>query len=408
LVIEPTVVTFSSSPQLSGWDLTGLRRYQNCEPLSGISRPTWARVSYVLSDAAGTRTVQLKIGDTTLASGDAVGDGALTCSAVASGVSGTVNVTYTGDESGTVWLVWPSAYAIHYTTGSGFTGADFPRTAEATIYDDGQSNTHRWQSDVLTPATYYVVVHQVDEAGNESTGLASGGYTGTTYGPPAQINGLAYLTGDDSNTQITFTGGSGATGYDIYDSHAATVLDQSAPVFTTGDSGAITLSGITSGFSGYRYVLVRATLGGVDDGSSDMLRIEYSGGLVVLPRPPVPAIGTNAKATGLTIIVPTTVSLAEYDAVPAYVELYAWEIDTGSFDSGTPLSTGTIATGTMRVGAEIVITVSGTVAAAGEYFFLARTRSSDGITSDNSAYAGPVRLTTSQPPMPDSVEAKTS
>jgi hypothetical protein len=405
LTIEPTVLAFSSGTQLTNWTgVTGLRRFLNCSPVT--SHPTWASLRYVLTNTGGTYNVALKLGSTTLASGSRTGDGSVNVAAIVSGVTGAVTITYTGEESGNVYFAWPSAYAIHWKTGSGFTGADFPRTANDTIYDDGASNAHYYFSDVLSPADYYVVVHQIDDAGNESTGLAGGGTVVTTYGPPAHVTSLAYLTGDDSATSITFVSGSGATGYRIYDSHASGVMDMSSPTFTTGTAGTTVLSGITSGYSGYRYVIVRATVGGVDDGNSDRLRIEYSGGLVVLPRPPAPGMATNPQVSGRTMRVTCSMSLAEYDALPTYVELFAWEMQSGSFNSGSPLSTGTIATGTMRVGTEIVITVSGTVASDGEYFYLVRSLSSGGIYSPNSNSAGPVRLTTVQPPEPDAFTAK--
>jgi hypothetical protein len=404
--IDPTVDVYSDSPQLSGWaSITGLRRFTNCLPVSG--RPTWGRLSYSLSDSGGTRIVTLSNGSTTVSSGSRAGDGSVTLASVTGGVSGDVSVTYTGAESGYVYFTWPAAYAIHWNTGSGFTGADFPRTADATVRDDGQSNTHYYQSTVMSAATYYVVVHQVDDNGNESTGLTGGGTAITVYAPPRAPSGLAYVTGDVSNTTITFSGATGATGYLIYDSHSG-VMDLSAPTTAASDSGSQVLTGIVAGYSGYRYVIVRSTIGGSDDGNSDQLRIEYSGGVVVLPRPPAPGVGLNIHTSGRTISIPTTITLAESEANPAYVELFLWRADTGSFDSGSPISTGVIASGTMRVGQEIVITVSGTTSGDGMWYYLARTVTAGGTSSNNTGYSGPVRLTSSQPSGPSAVAARGS
>jgi len=402
--IEPTLSVFSDGRQLTGWSLTGLRRFVNCGPVD--ASPHWARLRWYLTDAAGVRSLSIYNGSTTVASGNLTGDGTLTLAAVASGVAGSVGVTYTGTGSGNVHVCWPASYDVYWKTGSGFTGADFPRTADATVYDDGQGNTHWFMSNVLPAATYYVVVHQTDEAGNESTGLTGGGEAVTVYGPPAAPTGLAYVTGDASATQVTFSGGSGATGYLLYDSHSG-VFDMDAPTTTLSTSGTVTLSGITTGYSGYRYVIVRSTLGGADDGNSDQLRIEYSGGAVVLPRPPVPGMGTP-RVSGRTVIIPCTVSLAEYDALPTTVELFAWEISSGSFNSGSPLSTGVIVTGSMRAGSEIVISVSGTAAADGMFYYLVRAGSANGTYSANSEYAGPVRLTTTAPSQPADITAKSA
>jgi hypothetical protein len=405
LEISPSLAIFDNGAQLSGWSISGLRRFVNCSPVG--ARTNWSKLRCVLSDSAGTRTVYIDYGSTTLASGSRVGDGAITLSSVDSGVSGSVSVTYTGDYSGQVYCAWPAAYAIHYTTGTGFTGTDFPRTPDATVYDDGQSNTHYYHTSVLPAATWYIVVHQVDEAGNESTGLTGGGSTAVTYGPPARNTGLAYVTGDATNTQVTFSGGSGATGFLLYDSHSG-VMDLNAPTSTLSNSGATVLTGIAAAYSGYRYIIVRSLVGGIDDGNSNQLRIEYSGGAVVLPRPPAPGVSPTVGIDGRTMTIPVSVSLAEYDAMPAYIEIYLWDVATGSFISGSPAVTGTIATGTMLIGTEIVTTVAVTAPDDGQYYFLARSVTSGGIASSNTDYVGPVRLTTAQPAQPASITAKSA
>lgn len=400
LEVSPALEIFSDDVggQLSSWSMTGFARFINCSPVAW--RTNWGKCTVTLSDTAGVRSVQLSMYGTTLASGDITGDGTCTVAAVSSGVSGTVAVVYTGNITGNLYVVWPYKYAIHYAS-TGFTGASFPRTPEAYAYDDG-TNTGKYWSAVLSGAQYWVVVHSVDDSLNESTGLMSGGATITISTPPLQCTALAYTTGDASATQLTWDAGSGATGFYIYDSlSGGSGFELSTPTQTTGDSG-ITLTGISTGYSGYRYVILRGVAAGVDDGNGEPLVIEYSGGLVVLPRPPIVAMGRDIEISGRTLRIRLTVNLADADAIPTRVELYAWPVasGTGGVDYSTPLATGTVATGTQRIGADLIMTVSGTVASDGQWYYTMRARNSGGTYSSIAPVAGPVRLTTAQPTGP--------
>ena len=407
--IAPALQCFSDGVggQLTAWSMTGFARFVNCAPVA--LRTNWGYCTVTLSDVAGVRSVQLELNGTVLASGDITGDGTCTVAAVSSGVSGTVTVAYTGGATGVLYSVWPAKYAIHYA-GTGFTGASFPRTPEAYLYDDG-TNTGKFWSPILSGGQYWIVAHTVDDSQNESTGLMSGGATITIAAPPWHVTGLAYVTGNSSASQITWDAnstGTTPTGFYIYDSlSGGSGADLSTPTQTTGDSG-ITLTGISTGYSGYRYVIVRGVAGGVDDGNGEPLSIEYSGGLVVLPRPPSVGVGRDIEVSGRVLRVRLSVNLSDGETTPTYLELYAWPAasGTGGVDYSSPIATGTVSTGTQRVGADLIVTLSGSVASDGEYYYSVRSRNSGGTFSPSAPALGPVRLTTVQPAGPTAITVR--
>ena len=170
----------------------------------------------------------------------------------------------------------------------------------------------------------------------------------------------------------------------------------------------IILTGISTGYSGYRYVIVRGVASGVDDGNGEPLVIEYSGGLVVLPRPPSVGMGRDIEVSGRTLRVRVSVDLSDADSIPTYVELYAWPVDsgTGGVDYSAPIATGTVSTGTQRIGADLILTISGTVTGDGEYYYTTRATNSGGTFSAAAPAVGPVRLTTAQPTGPTAISVR--
>lgn len=401
LSLEPTVSLFSQGDggQLTGWSMTGLERYTNVAPVN--YRTNWGRIECTLADAAGTRSVVLTLRGTTLASGSIVGDGACTVAAINSTISGTVNVSWTGNVSGAVYAVWPARYAVHYQA-SGWTGADFPRTPSAYIYDDGTMQTGKYRSPALAGGTWYIVAHQVDDSLNESTGIMAGGSTLTIPGTPMPCTGLAYVSGNATNTQVLWFYGSGATGTYLYDSLSGGSggIDLHTPTYITGNSG-YTLTGISAGFSGKRYIIARGVLAGVDDGAGVALELSYSGGAVLLPQPPDVGLGNDIEVSGLTMRVRASINIVDAASIPSGVQLFFWET-TGALVTGTPIATLPVSTGSNRVGTELVVTLSGAAAANGEYYYSARSVLGTAYSTSMST-RGPVRLTTVQPAQPASI-----
>lgn len=92
----------SGSAQVTGWTLKGVNR-NNSDSKSNTNALT---LFWTLTDSGGTRTVKLyknssKAANQEVASGSKAGDGEITLTASnASGITGTVTVTYTANDTG--------------------------------------------------------------------------------------------------------------------------------------------------------------------------------------------------------------------------------------------------------------------------------------------------------------------
>lgn len=390
--------------QLSAWALTGVERFRNCMPVS--NRPTWAALSLTIGDTAGTRTVTLSIGTVTVATGSRSGDGSITLAeANGSGISGTVTIAYTGDLSGTLIIRYPNQLKIHYKT-SAFSAPDFPRTAEGTINDDGVSSNFFFRSARIAAGTYYVVPHQVNENGVESSGIAGGGTTVTVHAPPEPAGVPVYTSGNYSNTLISFAASSttGAT-YNIYDSGDTGILDINTAAAThIAGTGTLTqtLAAISGTFTGIRYVVIRAVYGGVEEGSYRILEIEYASGTVVLPRPNTPMFNERCTVSGRTITVPVALDTVNAKATAATFKLFL-VASGGSFNYASP--DGSAAVSTAKAGS-VHSSVSATVLADGYYDYMVRTQTAGGVQDDNTQRYGPVYLAAAAPLDPASFEVK--
>lgn len=198
----PSFESSGDSGQLASWSLSGMQRFTNVRPVDLF--PNWARLEVTLIDTGGTRAVTLSQNGREVASGSRAGDGTITLAeSNGSGLSGSVDVTYSGDvTSGSdLTIRWPKAFAIHYQK-SAFTAPDFPRTPEAILVDDGRNNSRTYRSPQLASGTWRIVAHQRDANGNESAGLAGGGDSVDLVTPPDAPTGLAYVSGDAEATII--------------------------------------------------------------------------------------------------------------------------------------------------------------------------------------------------------------
>jgi hypothetical protein len=400
------VLAYSESGQLTGWSLAGVKRFTNCYPAE--FRPTWGMLDCSLTDAGGTRTVVLSMRGLTVAQGSRVGDGAITLAeANDSGISGSVTVAYTGDApAAKVVIRFPAKVRFHYKT-SQFTAPNFPRTAEGEIFDDGYSNAFTFRSAKLAAGTYYVVSHQVDEDGNESSGLFAGGDSLAIVAPPEPPTSLAYASGDSTNTVVQWTASatSGAT-YNIYDSLDGLEMDLSTPNHThIAGAGTLTqaLASIGAGFAGKRYILVRAVKTGVEEGNMAILEIEYVSGARVAPRPNAPLIGRDITVSGRTLTIPVVIDITNQKAATATVKLFVYA-PGGSPNYAAPDATATVGTAmgslitTNAAKTRLVLTY----AAGSDMTRLCQIRSvtAGGVQSENTEVYGPFRLTTEAFPDP--------
>ena len=403
--ITPQLQFFSygESGQLTAWSLSGLKRFANCRPVA--HRQLWGILECELTNSGTTRTVTLKLDGLTVASGSRTGDGSVTLTASnASGITGSVTVTYTGDVTSGANIVarWPAQIKAHHKT-SIFAAPDFPRTAEGTIYDDGRQNLYLYRSARLAAGTYYVVPHTVDENGTESTGIALGGSTVVLNTPPGAPGVPVYTSGGAAATIITFDASAtaGAT-YDCMDSNASGILDVDTVANTRASgTGSLThaLAALTDlSFTGIRYVLMRALSGGVQEKNTNILEIEYAAGVVVLPRPPIPGVGQNVTTVGRALTVPFTIDTNEQLASAATVELFLFAVG-GSPTYGTADASTAVGT---AIGGIIQGTISFTAAGNVDRMWAIRTKTSGGVQSNNTETYGPVRLTTAVPDDPAS------
>lgn len=397
VVTSPRIFSYGDSGQLSSWAVTGFRRFVNCRPV--LRRPTWGSLTVQLSNLAGVRTVSLVLDGITLATGSRSGDGVLTLVQVAgSGISGTVTVTYTVDSlTGTLILAFPSSLKGHYSTSA----LSFPRTAEKTVNDDGQSNTFSLISDVLTSGVYNTLVHQQDELGNESAGATTQAVTVVSI-PPAPASTPVYFSGGFAATVIHFSASTDAAAtYNIYDSGSSGILDVETVTAThIAGTGTLsqTLAAIGAGFTGIRQVLIRSLKAGVESGNTDILLIEYTAGVVIKPRPPIPGLGSIFTTTGLLLTVPVVIDVSNQATAATDIRLYVYLENGGTPSYGAPQATTVVSP---AVTGFINKNISYTVGAPGVYKFEVRTYSSlNSVESANTNTFGPVNLTTVVPADP--------
>lgn len=403
ITVSPQLYSYGESGQLTSWSLTGLKRFANVKPVP--YRPLWGQLAVTIANSGGTYTVTLKLDNITIASGSRVGNGSVTLSASnSSGVSGSVTITFTGEVTSGAYLVarWPASIKMHHRITTPFAAPDFPRTAEGTLYDDGRQNVYKYRSGILAAGTYYVVPHQVDEGGNESTGIAGGGSTVVLVTPPEAAGTPVYASGGAAATTINFAASAtpGST-YNIYDSNITDLLDVET-VTATHIAGSGTLSEVLPAltdlnFTGVRLVLVRAVSspGGIEEKSLKILKIEYDAGVVVQPRPPAPGVGQGVSTSGRTLTIPFAIDTAEQLAAAASIELFLAAIPSGggapTFNYASPDAT---LAAPAAVGTIIQGTISVTAGANVDRYYALRTKTAGGVQSDNTEYYGPVRLTT--------------
>ena len=406
----PEIFSYGDTSQFSSWsfnDTAGnltIQRFANCKPVK--DRPSWGTLDIVMTTDGGVHTIELKKNDVVMATGSRTGNGSITFTAENdSELSGSVTLTYTADISAdsAVAVRFPSSYKIHYKT-TPFTAPDFPRTAEDTVLDNPlqEGNIFTYSSPVLTQPTYYVVVHQVDDCGNEGDGIQGGGAVVALVQPPEPPGTPIYVSGGYAATVISFTASStvGAT-YNIYDSLDTGILDMTTVNHThIAGTGTIsdTLSAIAAGFTGNRFVIVRALNGGIEEGNNNILSIEYASGVVIKPRTPIPYASGSITVSGLTLTIPYAYDIADQLATATLIN---YQINTKSDFTGTDV------TGSVGVGTQTGNSVIGTVAISaavfqGPYFY--RLWTSNATSQSNySAVYGPVQLEITAPTDPASI-----
>lgn len=399
---------YGDNGQLSNWSFPAdsVQRFRNCRAVDG--QATQGEIDVVLTDAAGTRTVSLQLDDRVLASGSRSGDGSVTLTEQNdSGLSGTVDVTYTADlalGSAFMRVRWAKVYEIHIDTAA----LSFPRTAEYEANDTGLANRLAKQME-LTAGTYNYLVRAESDTGIDSTNTASQQIVVTGRpDAPGEIS-LQSPPGDWSGTKIQFEASAtaGAT-YRVYDCvDHDDIIDFETVVATPGaGSGTIqvTLPASPGGAAaGIRRVCVVALAGGIEDARRRRIKIEYdASGDVILPRPNIP-IGELSSISGRALTIAYSYDHTDEPGVATDIQLFLLaEGDALPADGATPDATANLA---QSSGVEYG-TIAATALADGWYYAILRAATTDGVQSANSELTEERWLSTAAPVAPANQSAE--
>lgn len=400
--------------QLIGWNLDGVKRFANCMPVTG--RPQWAQMQINLTTVSGIHTVDLIVNGVVAASGSRAGNGTVQLADEGIGLAGSVVLNFSGDfVGGSLFIQFPAQYAIYYRSDRPWMISDFtgptPPTPNGLVPDDGYSVSRPFESIVVAPATWYVVVHSISDSGIESE-TADNVTVATVYVPASPTN-VAYASGAAPATVISWTASTDvASTYNIYDSGTTGILDTSTPTQThIAGTGTLTdtLPAI-SPFTGTRYVLVRSLLGGVESGNINILALPYVAGVVRLPVPNDPIPSPVITVAGLMLSVNWNYSSYEEEVHPSIIQLYLWPATPDFLIPGFVPDYQCGVVGNAPIGPSLMGISSGSVSGDacynGLYYYGLKALGPNG-QSLGTQFFGPVLLTDIAPPDP-SVAARGS
>jgi len=365
----------------------GLKRYANCMQVE--NNPLWGRLRLETVTVGGVTSMNLYAGNTLVAYGSRTGAGTFTLVEVdSSGVSGTVDWDGSGgdvdaEDEAYFDARWPSAYQIHYSTYT----LSFPRTPEATLYDDGGSNNFRFVSGKLDSGVYEAAILAVSSEGVVDAATAASA-TVTINAPPLPPTDLDYLSGDAEATTVAWT--ASGTLYDVtYNVYANKFMDEavdmSEPVGSTASTSyelpvpGHTLASaygpvVEDDWSGIRRVVVRAVKNGIEEKNGIELRMEFdSDGVYVAKRPSHAAIG-DVEISGLSFDVTGWYDGAEEEGAATQLKLFLWA-DGDSPDWDTAEDTQALTAGALQKSAVL----SGSVLYAGYYWISIRPATAGGV-----------------------------
>jgi len=365
----------STTSQLDNWSLTGLRRFYTCRP---FGRAADQQVDITLTNSGTTRTLTLSLNGVVLATGSRSGDGAITLEAQNnSGVSGSVDVTYTADiEEGDAYVL--AAWATHYEV-----TLDAPTPRTVTVPDSG---TERMSVvlDNVTAGTYDYTITAIRDGADCGTTAAD---SVTVFGRPEPPTNLAYVSGNYANTVLAWNPSAtpGAT-YRVYRSDFDGSIDFTTPVATVGASASAIFSTMpTMGTAGTGVVqyCIEAVSGGIESGTKVQISVEYvAGSYAAHPNNPAFAVKEMDAVDG-PIVSYSYNTIGEGD-FPVELELY---LSTDPNSPGAPVATA-ILSSAQRQGSVYTGQIQAT-GVSGLLYYLVRARGSF-ARSPNTTMKGPV------------------
>lgn len=393
-VIDVIDDSFGDTSQLSGWSLSGLRRFTTGSKVDNYD--TRVKIDLELTTAGSIRTLNLYAAENLLiATGSRTGDGVITLSEQNdSGLSGSVTVAYSsGIVLGTAYLHarWASSYTIKV-------GTTYPTAlVTASVEDDGFANRFSEVVEGLDPGTYEYWIDTISDNGVTKSATAALGSFTIPGRPeaPGDIS-LQSTPGDWTGTNIEFAASAtGGATYRIYDSDLDDAIDWGNIAATeAAGSGTIqiTLPSLSSAAAGIRRVSVVAVNGGVEDSERKEIAIEYdSSGNVVPARPNVPEFFIES-VNGLDLTVRWVYERFEEKGIATELQFFlVAEGATASYgvaDATQALDT----TENLEVGTTVV-----TASGAGWYKVVARAATSGGTLSENTTESDPEYATSTAP-----------
>jgi hypothetical protein len=385
----PEIVgTIKDGGQTSGWQLAGVTfsktaPVQQIVPVGG----TWTQFTFDIVVASGTCTVSLYRQNTLVAQGTiplASLPGVVALSEVAgSGISGQVTVAagVTLELGALLILRWPTAMQI--TRGT----SDPPSAIVATV-PFNSADTCEWTEPVDLPAgTYYYRLDELSDTGEP--GAATATLQAVVQGPPLPPAGLHYVSGNYLNTIVGWTDSpTPNAAYNVYSREDGQPfrLNQpdSYPPLPHGTT-QFQLANFYGYYPGFRFVLVRSVLAGVEEKNIAILRIEYDGeGNVVPARPNAPAIDTGSLAitAGRSVALTGLYPSAGEPGVATELQLFSRTV-TGDYDFDNPDATATLgAAGTNGIK---TAALSKTYGSDGPRYVCLRAVTADGTPGNTSA-----------------------
>jgi len=151
---------YSDDAQLSGWNLSGLRRLLTGRPVN--QTPTEMQLDVEIITAGGVHTVILSLNGYNICSGSRTGDGQVNFYPLnGSGVSGPVNLTYSGDIAlGGAYLAirWPKSYQMYVDN-----------VLAKTVQDNGLGNRFTARVGPKAAGTYSMKVRGVSDTNAAGT-----------------------------------------------------------------------------------------------------------------------------------------------------------------------------------------------------------------------------------------------
>ena len=378
---QPTVIqtALQGGTYCSSWVLNGLVQGSNCAVVS--AHPYWGKLTFTISVVAGVATIQMFNNSTLVLQG--VGNVGTTISLVGqnrSGLSGSVALAggAVNVNDGVLCVRWPSSFAV-------FRGTTSPPAAQiATVPFDPNNNPVRWPDPQLLTGgnTYYYRGQEISDTGE------AGSFTSIKSfpipAPPAPPTALSYVSGNAGGTTISFQ--NSATAGAAYKVYAPTAIggvpNLNAPVATVaaGTPSAVQTVALpaVTGYPGLLPVIVRASVGGVEESNVNTLVLEYdASGNYVPARPNAPGILSWTMTAGKTVTAQVVYSPANQIVAPTLFRLYL-RTPTGSYISAAASAAPTTL-GNGMLTAQIVYAIP----SDGFYYMVARAVSAAGIENSS-------------------------